>query len=52
MPKKTKFVKKAYMIPESRNVGPNNEHPNPRKRTGNPTKNGQIFGKYHKPKLG
>jgi hypothetical protein len=47
-----KFKDKEYMIPERRNVGPNNEHKGPQKRTGNPvTKSGEIFGKPRKPKL-
>ena len=43
---------KGHKIAESRNVGPSKEHFNPRKRKGNPTKSGEIAGKWHKPKLG
>ena len=46
---KEKFKNK---LPEKRNVGPNNEHRNPRRKSGNPTKGSEIFGKWHKPKLG
>jgi hypothetical protein len=34
----------------SRTSGPSKEHSNPRKKTGNPTRGGEIFGKWRKPK--
>ena len=36
----------------SKDVGPNKDFFNPKKRSGNPTKGGEIFGKHRKPKLG
>ncbi len=50
MAKRKKFSN-WQKVPEKANVGPNNAHPNPRKRDGNPTKGGKIFGNWHKPKL-
>jgi hypothetical protein len=47
---KTKFDKRPS-FGEGRTSGPSKDHPNPRKKSGNPTKSGKVFGNWQ-PKKG
>ena len=38
-------------MPKRKSYGPAKDNPNPRKIKGGKTKGGEIFGKWHKPKL-